>query len=148
MSCGTHALRDQIDLGHGEKLVLAEKPEFQCQCMFGIQCARRATDEDFRCDWCRAIEGNCSPKNVSYRGHEEWVLKQQRMNYTARPSQFGGLYAAEPMPFAPPRFAEMYESETFRRVMDEPLINSPQFTYRDIEQRIGQLQSAEAGQGL
>jgi hypothetical protein len=120
MTCGTHAMRDELALvQEGQAPVLAEKPEFQCQCMFGIQCQRRATDEDFRCDWCRAIEGNRKP-SYEYPGHEEWLLKQQRLNFTARPSQFQGLYAAEPMPLVGmPTYN--YMPASFQRAIDVPV---------------------------
>lgn len=92
MCCGTHDLRDALSgMLEGKLPVFAERPEFQCQCMFGRQCKRRATDEDFRCDWCREIEGNRRPVSTyavgDWPGHYTWM-----MNHTT-----DGGYISEPM---------------------------------------------------
>lgn len=33
--------------------LLTEDASLQCRCGFGNPCHRRATEEDFLCDWCR-----------------------------------------------------------------------------------------------
>jgi hypothetical protein len=69
MCCTTHDVRDQIDAQNGVAIVLAEIEDFRCKCPFGSACRRRATGEDFRCDWCRTtVDANGDERG----GHQEW----------------------------------------------------------------------------
>jgi hypothetical protein len=98
MCCPTHDTRDELALAKGETPVFAEVKDFQCQCMFGRQCRRRATDEDFRCDWCRDIEQG----HKDLQGHLQWWTKHNDRRAPEYESRFrraidAGEWASEPM---------------------------------------------------
>lgn len=81
MCCVTHEVRDVLEREAGTAIAYAEREEFRCQCPFGQQCRRRATDEDFRCDWCRGTN------------HERWCYENPNAANGVFPGDWGAQQA-------------------------------------------------------
>ncbi len=72
MCCSTHKLRDEEDYQHQLMLSSNEDQRLRCQCTYGSACMRKATAEDFICDWCRDLDGPACLLEVVFPGEYKW----------------------------------------------------------------------------